>query len=159
MTKIDGVDIYFIHVRSKAPHAMPLLLTHGWPGSVFEFLKVVGPLTDPAAHGGSAEDAFDVVIPAIPGYGFSGKPQGTGWAPEHIAVVWGELMRRLGYKEFVAQGGDWGAPITSEMARQKVPGLLGIHLNLPATVPPEVGSASQWRISSGGTLRSGTCGF
>lgn len=140
-TNIDGVDIYFIHVRSKARHAMPLLLTHGWPGSVFEFLKVVGPLTDPVAHGGKAEDAFDVVIPAIPGYGFSGKPEGTGWTPEHIALVWGELMRRLGHTQFVAQGGDWGAPITSEMARQKVPGLLGIHLNLPATVPPEVGAA------------------
>jgi len=141
VTNIDGVDIHFIHVRSRQPNAMPLLITHGWPGSVFEFLGTIGPLTDPTAYGGRAEDAFDVVIPSMPGYGFSGRPTAKGWGPEHIAVAWAELMKRLGYTHFVAQGGDWGAPITSEMARQAVPGLLGIHLNLPATVPPEVGAA------------------
>jgi len=140
-TNIDGVDIYFIHVRSPHKNALPLLITHGWPGSVFEFLKVIGPLTDPTAYGGRAEDAFDVVIPAIPGYGFSGKPTGTGWDPDHIARAWAELMQRLGYTRYVAQGGDWGAPISSAMARQAPPGLLGIHLNLPATVPPEVSAA------------------
>jgi pimeloyl-ACP methyl ester carboxylesterase len=140
-TNIDGVYIYFIHVRSPHKNALPLILTHGWPGSMFEFLKVIGPLTDPTAYGGRAEDAFDVVIPAIPGYGFSGKPTGTGWDPNHIARAWTELMQRLGYTRYVAQGGDWGAPITSAMARQAPPGLLGIHLNLPATVPPEVSAA------------------
>jgi pimeloyl-ACP methyl ester carboxylesterase len=137
-TNIDGVDIHFIHVRSRHKNALPVILTHGWPGSVFEFLKVIGPLTDPTAHGRSAEDAFDVVIPSIPGYGFSGKPTGTGWDPDHVARVWAELIKRLGYTRYVAQGGDWGAPITSAMARQAPAGLLGIHLNLPATVPPEV---------------------
>jgi pimeloyl-ACP methyl ester carboxylesterase len=151
MTNIDGVDIYFIHVRSPHPNALPLIITHGWPGSVLEFLKVIGPLTDPTAYGGSAEDAFDVVIPAIPGFGFSGKPTNPGWGPEHIAQVWAELMKRLGYTHYVAQGGDWGAPISSEMARQAVPGLLGIHLNLPATVPPEVGAA----LLSGGPAPAG----
>jgi pimeloyl-ACP methyl ester carboxylesterase len=140
-TRIDGVDIHFIHLRSRQAHALPVLLTHGWPGSVFEFLQVVAPLTDPAAHGGRVEDAFDVVIPSIPGYGFSGKPAGTGWDPERIARAWAELMRRLGYDRYVAQGGDWGAPISSAMARQAPPGLMGIHLNLPATVPPEVAAA------------------
>ncbi len=151
MTNIDGLDIYFIHVRSRHKNALPLILTHGWPGSVFEFLKVIGPLTDPTAYGGRAEDAFDVIIPAIPGYGFSGKPTGTGWDPEHIARVWAELMQRLGYTHYVAQGGDWGAPITSAMARQASPGLLGIHLNLPATVPPEVTAA----LPSGGPAPAG----
>ena len=141
VTTIDGVDIYFIHVRSRHPNAMPVLLTHGWPGSVFEFEKVVGPLADPTAYGGTEADAFDVVIPAMPGYGFSGKPTETGWNPERIARAWGELMSRLGYQRYVAQGGDWGAPITGAMARQKPAGLLGIHLNLPATIPPEVGAA------------------
>jgi pimeloyl-ACP methyl ester carboxylesterase len=140
-TTIDGVDIYFIHVRSKYPNAMPMIITHGWPGSVIEMLKVIEPLTDPVKYGGRTEEAFDVVIPSIPGYGFSGHPAGTGWGPEHIAQVWAELMNRLGYAHYVAQGGDWGAPISSEMARQGVPGLLGIHLNLPAAVPPEVGAA------------------
>jgi pimeloyl-ACP methyl ester carboxylesterase len=140
-TNIDGVDIYFIHVRSKHPNAMPMIITHGWPGSVLEMLKVIDPLTDPLPYGGRPEEAFDVVIPSIPGYGFSGHPTGTSWGPEHIAQVWAELMKRLGYSHYVAQGGDWGAPISSEMARQAVPGLLGIHLNLPATVPPEVGVA------------------
>jgi pimeloyl-ACP methyl ester carboxylesterase len=140
-TYIDGVDIHFIHVRSHHPNALPVIITHGWPGSVFEFLRIIGPLTDPTAYGGRAEDAFDVVIPSMPGYGFSGRPTGTGWGPERIARAWGELMSRLGYARYVAQGGDWGAPVSSELARQGTQGLLGIHLNLPATVPPEVGAA------------------
>lgn len=141
VTTIDGIDIHFIWVRSRNPNALPVIITHGWPGSVFEFLKVVGPLTDPGALGGKGEDAFDVVIPSIPGYGFSGKPTGTGWDPEHVARVWAELMQRLGYSHYVAQGGDWGAIITSAMARQAPKGLAGIHLNLPATVPPEAAAA------------------
>jgi pimeloyl-ACP methyl ester carboxylesterase len=141
VTTIDSVDIYFIHVRSRHPNAMPLIVTHGWPGSVIEQLKIIGPLTDPTAHGGRAEDAFDVVIPSLPGYGFSGKPTGTGWDPSHIARAWAELMKRLGYTRFVAQGGDWGSPVTSEMARNAAPGLLGVHLSLPAAVPPDVGMA------------------
>jgi pimeloyl-ACP methyl ester carboxylesterase len=141
LTEIDGLDICFIQVRSRHPNALPLLITHGWPGSVLELLKVVGPLTDPTAYGGAAEDAFDLVIPSIPGYGFSGKPTGSGWNPNRIARAWAELMERLGYTHYVAQGGDWGAPISSEMARQAPAGLLGIHLNLPATVPPEVDAA------------------
>jgi pimeloyl-ACP methyl ester carboxylesterase len=138
MTTIDGVDIHFIHVRSRHPNALPVIVTHGWPGSVIEQLKIIGPLTDPTAHGGRAEDAFDVVVPSIPGYGFSGKPTSTGWNPDRIAKAWAELMKRLGYTRYVAQGGDWGTPISSAMARQAPPGLLGIHINLPATVPPEV---------------------
>lgn len=151
VTKIDGVDIYFIHVRSRNPKAMPLLLTHGWPGSVFEFTKTIGPLTDPTAYSGKVSDAFDVVIPAIPGYGFSGKPTETGWNPERIARAWAVLMERLGYKHYVAQGGDWGAPITSALARQKPAGLLGIHLNLPATIPAEVGAV----LPTGGPAPAG----
>jgi pimeloyl-ACP methyl ester carboxylesterase len=138
VTTIDGLDIHFIHVKSRHPDALPVIITHGWPGSLFEFIDVIGPLTDPTAYGGSAADAFDVVIPSIPGYGFSGRPTGTGWDPDRIGRAWVELMKRLGYARYVAQGGDWGAPITSAMARQSAPGLLGIHLNLPATVPPEV---------------------
>ena len=138
VTTIDGVDIHFIHVRSRHPNALPVIITHGWPGSVIEQLKIIGPLTEPTAHGGASEDAFDVVIPSLPGYGFSGKPTGKGWDPDHIARAWAELMRRLGYTRYVAQGGDWGSPISSEMARQSPSGLLGIHINLPATVPPEV---------------------
>jgi pimeloyl-ACP methyl ester carboxylesterase len=137
-TNIDGLEIHFIHVRSRHQNALPVIITHGWPGSVLELIKVIGPLTDPTAHGGSAEDAFDVVIPSVPGYGFSGKPTGTGWDPDRIAQTWAELMQRLGYTRYVAQGGDWGAPISSAMARQAPAGLLGIHLNLPATLPPEV---------------------
>jgi len=140
-TNIDGVDIHFIHVRSRHKNALPVIITHGWPGSVIEQLKIIGPLTDPTAHGGSADDAFDVVVPSLPGYGFSGKPTGTGWDPDHIARAWAELMKRLGYTRYVAQGGDWGTPISSAMARQAPPGLLGIHINLPATVPPEVAAA------------------
>jgi pimeloyl-ACP methyl ester carboxylesterase len=138
VTTIDGVDIHFIHVRSRHPNALPVIVTHGWPGSVVEQLKIVGPLTDPTAHGGRPQDAFDVVIPSLPGYGFSGRPTGTGWDPDHVARAWGKLMKRLGYTRYVAQGGDWGAPISSAMARQAAPGLIGIHVNLPATVPPEV---------------------
>ena len=138
ITNIDGVDIHFIHVRSRHQNALPLIITHGWPGSVIEQLKIIGPLTDPTAHGGRAEDAFDVVIPSLPGYGFSGKPTGTGWGPDRIAQAWAELMKRLGYTRYVAQGGDWGSPISNSMARQAPKGLLGIHVNLPATVPPEV---------------------
>jgi pimeloyl-ACP methyl ester carboxylesterase len=141
VTTIDGVDIQFIHVRSRHKNALPLIVTHGWPGSIIEQLKIIGPLTDPTAHGGAAEDAFDVVIPSLPGYGFSGKPNAAGWGPDHIARAWAELMKRLGYTRYVAQGGDWGSPISSEMARQAVPGLLGIHINLPATLPPEVAAA------------------
>ena len=138
VTEIDGLDIHFIHVRSKHRNALPVIITHGWPGSVFENLKVIGPLTDPTAYGGRAEDAFDVVIPSMPGYGFSGKPTGTGWGPDHIAQLWAQLMQRLGYTSYVAQGGDWGSPVSSALARQGPEGLLGIHINLPATVPGEI---------------------
>jgi pimeloyl-ACP methyl ester carboxylesterase len=141
MTTIDGLDIHFIHVRSRHPNALPLIMTHGWPGSVFELLKTVGPLSDPASHDGRDEDAFHLVLPSIPGFGFSGKPKSIGWGPERIARVWTELMKRLGYTSYVAQGGDWGAPITSAMARQAPAGLLGIHINLPATIPSEVAAA------------------
>jgi pimeloyl-ACP methyl ester carboxylesterase len=138
ITTIDGLDIHFIHVRSKHPGALPVIITHGWPGSVFEQLKIVGPLTDPTAHGGMAEDAFDVVIPSMPGYGFSGRPTDTGWNADRIARTWAVLMQRLGYTRYVAQGGDWGSPVSSAMARLAPAGLLGIHINLPATVPPEI---------------------
>ena len=141
MTEIDGLDIHFIHVKSRHPNAMPLIMTHGWPGSVFELTKVIGPLTDPTAYGGRAEDAFDLVIPSMPGYGFSGKPTTTGWNPTHIARAWNELMGRLGYTHYVAQGGDWGSVIVHRMAEQAPPGLLGIHVNMPATVPPEIAKA------------------
>ena len=141
MTTIDGVDVHFIHVRSRHQNALPLIVTHGWPGSIIEQLKIIGPLTDPTTHGGSAEDAFDVVIPSVPGYGFSGRPTSAGWGPDRVAQAWAELMKRLGYTRYVAQGGDWGTPISSAMAREKAEGLLGIHINLPATVPPEVAAA------------------
>ncbi len=150
-TNIDGLDIHFIQVKSKEKNAMPLLITHGWPGSVLEFLGTIGPLTDPVGHGGAAADAFDVVIPSIPGYGFSGRPTGPGWGPERVAQVWTELMKRLGYTRYVAQGGDWGAVITTELARQAPPGLLGVHLNLPAAIPPEVGAA----LATGGPAPAG----
>jgi pimeloyl-ACP methyl ester carboxylesterase len=141
MTEIDGLDIHFIHVQSRHDNALPLIITHGWPGSVIEMLKVVGPLTDPTAHGGSAEDAFHLVIPSIPGYGFSGKPTTTGWDPARIARAWVVLMKRLGYAQFVAQGGDWGAIITDVMAAQTPPELLGIHSNMPGAVPPDISKA------------------
>ena len=151
MTEIDGVDIHFIHVRSKHPNALPLIITHGWPGSVFEILKVVGPLTDPTAHGGRAEDAFHLVIPSMPGYGFSGKPTSTGWGTDRIAQTWAELMKRLGYNRYVAQGGDWGSPVSNAMARLAPAGLLGIHINLPAVVPPEIAAT----IATGGPAPAG----
>src|SRR6266446_6540752 len=127
ISAIDGLDIHFIHVRSKNPNALPVIITHGWPGSIVEQLKIIDPLTNPTAHGGKAEDAFDVVIPSMPGYGFSGKPTATGWDPQHIARAWIVLMKRLGYTKFVAQGGDWGDAVTEQMALQAPPELLGIH--------------------------------
>jgi pimeloyl-ACP methyl ester carboxylesterase len=143
ITEIDGLDIHFIHVRSKHDDALPLIVTHGWPGSVVEQLKIVDPLTNPTAHGASASDAFHLVIPNIPGYGFSGKPTTTGWDPAHIARAWVVLMKRLGYTRFVAQGGDWGALIVDEMASQAPPELLGIHTNLPFAVPLDIARAAQ----------------
>ncbi|PSL34948.1 epoxide hydrolase family protein [Chitinophaga ginsengisoli] len=141
VTNIDGVDIHFIHVRSKHKNALPVIITHGWPGSIIEQLKIIGPLTDPTAYGGKAEDAFDVVIPSIPGYGFSGKPTTTGWDPVHVAKAWIELMNRLGYKKYVAQGGDWGNAISEIMALIAPPELLAIHTNMAATVPAEITKA------------------
>src|ERR1700738_5197046 len=138
ITEIDGLDIHFIHVRSKHENALPLIVTHGWPGSVIERLKIVDPLTNPTAHGGSASDAFDVVIPSLPGYGFSGKPTATGWDPIRIARAWTVLMQRLGYTKFVAQGGDWGAIITEIMGAQAPPELLGIHTNMPNVIPLDI---------------------
>ncbi len=135
VTTIDGVDIQFIHVRSRNPNALPIILTHGWPGSIFEFIKTIGPLTDPTAYGGRPEDAFDVVIPSIPGYGFSGRPTEQGWGPDRVARAWDVLMKRLGYDHYVSQGGDHGSVISDALARQAPKGLLGIHLNMPATVP------------------------
>ena len=142
VTEIDGLDIHFIHVRSKHDDALPLIVTHGWPGSVIEQLKIVDPLTNPTAHGGSASDAFHLVIPSMPGFGFSGKPTTTGWGPDHIASAWTELMRVIGYKRFVAQGGDWGALIVDLMGVEAPRELLGIHTNMPGTVPPEIDKAA-----------------
>jgi pimeloyl-ACP methyl ester carboxylesterase len=151
ITVIDGLDIHFIHVRSKHPNALPLVITHGWPGSVLEQIKLIGPLTDPTAHGGKAEDAFDVVIPSMPGYGFSGKPTSPGWGPERMARAWPELMKRLGYTRYVAQGGDWGAFVVDQMGLQAPAGLLAIHTNMPATVPADVDKA----LLAGGPAPSG----
>ena len=142
ITEIDGLDIHFIHVRSKQKNALPLIVTHGWPGSIIEQMKIIDPLTNPTAHGGSASDAFDVVIPSMPGYGFSGKPSMPGWDPDHIAHAWVTLMKRLGYTKFVAQGGDWGAVIVDLMGVQAAPELLGIHTNMPGIFPAEIDQAA-----------------
>jgi pimeloyl-ACP methyl ester carboxylesterase len=153
MTEIDGIDIHFIHVTSPHQNALPLIITHGWPGSVVEMLNVVGPLTDPTAHGSNAEDAFHLVIPSIPGYGFSGKPTTTGWDTQRIAHAWAALMERLGYTRYVAQGGDWGAIITDEMGAQAPAELLGIHSNMPGTVPPDVSKALTSNVFGSGDPR------
>jgi pimeloyl-ACP methyl ester carboxylesterase len=142
-TNIDGLDIHFIHVKSKNPKALPLIITHGWPGSIIEEMKVIDPLTNPTAHGGKAEDAFDVVIPSLPGYGFSGKPTDLGWEPTRIARAWVTLMDRLGYKQFVASGGDWGDPVTEQLAVNSPSQVRAIHLNMPSAVPPEIFQALQ----------------
>ena len=142
ITEIDGLDIHFIHVRSKHENALPLIVTHGWPGSIVEQMKIIDPLTNPTAHGGSASDAFHLVIPSIPGYGYSGKPSTTGWDPAHIARAWIVLMKRLGYTKFVAQGGDWGAIITELMGAQAPPELLGIHTNMPNVIPVDIDKAA-----------------
>ncbi|MFC6021270.1 epoxide hydrolase family protein [Plantactinospora solaniradicis] len=151
VTEIDGLDIHFIHVRSKHEDALPLIVTHGWPGSIIEQLKIIDPLTNPTAHGASASDAFHLVIPSLPGYGFSGKPTSSGWGPTHIARAWIELMRRLGYPRFVAQGGDWGALITDLIGLEAPPELLGIHTNMPGAVPPDLDKT----LLSGGPPPSG----
>lgn len=143
MTTIDGLEIHFIHVRSNHPNALPLIITHGWPGSVFELYKAIDPLTNPTAYGGKASDAFDVVIPSMPGYGFSALPTAPGWGPDRMAGAWDVLMKRLGYKKYVSQGGDWGAVVADAMGRLAPAGLLGIHVNMPATVPPEIAKALQ----------------
>src|SRR5258706_463571 len=142
VTTIDGVDIQFIHVRSKQPNALPIIVTHGWPGSIIEQLKIIGPLTDPTAYGGTAEDAFDVVIPSLPGYGFSSAPTEGGWDPIRVSRAWVVLMKRLGYTRFVAQGGDWGNAVTEQMSLLGAPELIGIHTNMPATVPPHIDKAA-----------------
>jgi pimeloyl-ACP methyl ester carboxylesterase len=141
VTEIDGLDIHFIHARSKHENALPMIVTHGWPGSIIEQMKIIEPLTNPTAHGGTAEDAFHLVIPSLPGYGFSGKPTKPGWNPVSIAKAWATLMQRLGYTKYVAQGGDWGNAVSEVMALQQPPGLLGIHTNMAATVPPDVSKA------------------
>ena len=156
ITEIDGLDIHFIHVRSNHENALPVIITHGWPGSVIELLAIIDPLTNPTAHGGSASDAFDVVIPSLPGYGYSGKPRETGWGPDRIARAWTELMKRLGYTRFVAQGGDWGAIITDVLAVQAPPELLGMHTNMAGVVPADVSTALARNVlGAGGPPPSG----
>jgi pimeloyl-ACP methyl ester carboxylesterase len=142
VTEIDGLDIHFIHVRSKHRNALPLIVTHGWPGTIIEQLKIIEPLADPTAHGGSAADAFDLVMPSLPGYGFSGKPTTTGWDPPRIARAWAVLMKRLGYARYVAQGGDWGGLVTDQLGAQAPEGLMGIHSNMPGAVPPDIDAAA-----------------
>jgi pimeloyl-ACP methyl ester carboxylesterase len=151
LTEIDGLNIHFIHVRSKHPGALAMIVTHGWPGSIIEQLKIIDPLTNPTAYGGTAADAFDLVIPSLPGYGFSGKPTAAGWDPQRIARAWATLMQRLGYTRYVAQGGDWGNAITEQLALRKPPGLVGIHTNMPATVPDDVAAA----LAAGGPPPAG----
>ena len=149
-TRIDGLDIHFIHVKSKNPNALPIIITHGWPGSVLELIKIIDPLTNPTAHGGAATDSFDVVIPSMPGYGFSDRPTEAGWNPERIGQAWDVLMKRLGYTHYVAQGGDWGAAVAELMGEQAPAGLLGIHVNLPATVPADIAPALASGIAPAG---------
>jgi pimeloyl-ACP methyl ester carboxylesterase len=151
ITEIDGLDIHFIHVRSKHENALPVIITHGWPGSIIEQLKIVDPLVNPTAHGGKASDAFHVVVPSMPGYGFSGKPTTTGWDQARIARAWAVLMKRLGYTRYVAQGGDWGAIVNDQMATQGHPELIGLHTNLPSAIPPEINRAA----ATGGPPPSG----
>src|SRR5437763_6081443 len=151
ITEIDGLDIQFIHVRSKHANALSLIVTHGWPGSIIEQLKIIDRLTNPTAHGASASDAFDIVIPSLPGHGFAGKPTTTGWDPPRIARAWVVLMKRLGYTQFVAKGGDWGNAVSEQMALLKPEGLIGIHTNMPATVPPDVSKA----LATGGPKPDG----
>jgi pimeloyl-ACP methyl ester carboxylesterase len=150
LTEIDGLDIHFLHVRSRHENALPIIVTHGWPGSVVEQIKIIDPLVDPTAHGGTEADAFHVVIPSMPGYGFSGKPTATGWGPDRIATAWTTLMKRLGYDRYVAQGGDWGALITQLMAVQAPPELAGIHTNMPGAIPPEIQAALPSHVAPSG---------
>src|SRR5256884_4457216 len=164
MTEVDGLDIHFIHVRSQHEDALPLIINHGWPGSIIEQLKIIDRLTDPTAHGGIAEDAFHVVIPSMPGYGFSGKPTTTGWGPERMARAWAELMRRLGYPRYVAQGGDWGASVPDAMGRQAPEGLAGIHMNLLVTtlggaMPPVESEQERAAAAAIATFRASGFGY